>query len=58
MISATEVPDLGSRSTSSRRRPETPLRPGRLYLVRPDGFVAAEATPADAGQAFPPLMTG
>lgn len=30
----------------------TALRPGRYYLVRPDGFVAAEADPAEAAQHF------
>jgi hypothetical protein len=28
------------------------LRPDRLYLVRPDGFVAAEATPTEAAEVF------
>lgn len=32
--------------------PGTGLREGRLYLVRPDGFVAAEAIPADAPEVF------
>ncbi|MHA7279591.1 FAD-dependent monooxygenase [Arthrobacter sp. MDT2-2] len=30
----------------------TPLRPGILYLVRPDGFVAAASRPEDAAQAL------
>jgi 2-polyprenyl-6-methoxyphenol hydroxylase-like FAD-dependent oxidoreductase len=30
----------------------TPLRPGLLYLVRPDGFVAGSAAPAEAITAF------
>ena len=30
----------------------TALRPGRYYLVRPDGFVAAEAEPAGAASYF------
>jgi hypothetical protein len=30
----------------------TALRPGRYYLVRPDGFVAAEASPTDAAEYF------
>lgn len=30
----------------------TPLRPGMLYLVRPDGFVAAASSPEDAVVAF------
>jgi hypothetical protein len=32
--------------------PGTGLRDGWLYLVRPDGFVAAEALPADAPEQF------
>jgi 2-polyprenyl-6-methoxyphenol hydroxylase-like FAD-dependent oxidoreductase len=32
--------------------PGTPLRADRLYLVRPDGFVAAAATPDDAPDVF------
>jgi hypothetical protein len=57
-ITAGEVPDLGVPVHIFPEAPSTPLRAGRLYLVRPDGFVAAESTPADAAQAFPPLMTG
>ncbi|WP_247827209.1 FAD-dependent monooxygenase [Arthrobacter antioxidans] len=30
----------------------TPLRPGTLYLVRPDGFVAAASAPAEAVAVF------
>ncbi|MBG6224376.1 2-polyprenyl-6-methoxyphenol hydroxylase-like FAD-dependent oxidoreductase [Arthrobacter sp. CAN_A2] len=30
----------------------TPLRPGTLYLVRPDGFVAAASVPAEAVPVF------
>ncbi|MHA7240266.1 FAD-dependent monooxygenase [Arthrobacter sp. TMS1-12-1] len=30
----------------------TPLKPGTLYLVRPDGFVAAASPPAEAVAAF------
>jgi 2-polyprenyl-6-methoxyphenol hydroxylase-like FAD-dependent oxidoreductase len=57
-VTAPAVPDLGIPVHVFPAAPDTPLRPGRLYLVRPDGFVAAEATPPDAVQAFPPLMTG
>jgi 2-polyprenyl-6-methoxyphenol hydroxylase-like FAD-dependent oxidoreductase len=32
--------------------PHTALRPDRLYLVRPDGFVAAEAAPEAAAEVF------
>jgi hypothetical protein len=56
-ITATEVPDLGVAVHVFPEAPSTQLRPGRLYLVRPDGFVAAESTPTDAISAFPPLMT-
>ena len=57
-VTATQVPDLGVAVHIYPEAPQTPLRPGHLYLVRPDGFVAAEALPTDAVQAFPPLMTG
>jgi 2-polyprenyl-6-methoxyphenol hydroxylase-like FAD-dependent oxidoreductase len=57
-VSASEIPDLGVPVHIFPEAPDTPLRPGQLYLVRPDGFVAAEASPADAPQDFPPLMTG
>lgn len=32
--------------------PRTALRPDRLYLVRPDGFVAAQASPESAAEVF------
>lgn len=32
--------------------PDTGLVPGKVYLVRPDGFVAAEASPAGAAEVF------
>ena len=32
--------------------PRTGLRPGVMYLVRPDGFVAAEAAPVDVPEVF------
>jgi hypothetical protein len=34
------------------------LQAGVLYLVRPDGFVAASAAPADAVQVFTPILQG
>jgi 2-polyprenyl-6-methoxyphenol hydroxylase-like FAD-dependent oxidoreductase len=37
--------------------PSTDLRPGLLYLVRPDGFVAASAPPAEAADTFQRVMT-
>jgi 2-polyprenyl-6-methoxyphenol hydroxylase-like FAD-dependent oxidoreductase len=57
-VKAADVPDLGVPVHVFPPAPATPLVPGRLYLVRPDGFVAAEADPADAVRTFPPLMTG
>lgn len=36
--------------------PEGRLTEGLLYLVRPDGFVAAAALPGDAARAFLPVM--
>ena len=56
-VAATAVPDLGLPVHVFPEAPGTGLRPGRLYLVRPDGFVAAEATPADAVDVFPAVMT-
>jgi len=55
-VTAAEIPDVGVAVHVFPAAPQTPLRPGRLYLVRPDGFVAAESTPTDAVRAFPPLM--
>ena len=46
------MPDLGLPVHIFAAAPQTPLGPGRLYLVRPDGFVAAEAAPADAAEVF------
>ena len=57
-VNATDIPDLGLPVHIFPEAPDTFLRPGRLYLIRPDGFVAAESTPAEALQQFPPLMTG
>jgi 2-polyprenyl-6-methoxyphenol hydroxylase-like FAD-dependent oxidoreductase len=37
--------------------PETALRAGVLYLVRPDGFVAAQAVPEDAPEVFGRAMS-
>jgi 2-polyprenyl-6-methoxyphenol hydroxylase-like FAD-dependent oxidoreductase len=56
-VTATQIPDLGVPVHVFAEAPHTPLRPGHLYLVRPDGFVAAESTPASALQDFSPLMT-
>ncbi len=46
------VPDLGLPSHVYPEAPGTELRPGMLYLVRPDGFVAAVAEPDAAADAF------
>lgn len=37
--------------------PRTGLRPGVMYLVRPDGFVAAAALPVDAPEVFGRAMS-
>lgn len=55
-VRASEVEDLGVPLHVFPAAPGTPLREGRLYLVRPDGFVAAEAAPAEARSVFAPLM--
>lgn len=55
-VTAAEIPDVGVPVHVFPAAPATPLRPGHLYLVRPDGFVAAESTPANAVRDFPPLM--
>jgi 2-polyprenyl-6-methoxyphenol hydroxylase-like FAD-dependent oxidoreductase len=52
-VDASDVPDLGLRVHVFPAASQTLLRPGLLYLVRPDGFVAAQATPADAAKVFP-----
>jgi 2-polyprenyl-6-methoxyphenol hydroxylase-like FAD-dependent oxidoreductase len=51
-LPASEVPDLGLPVHVFEAAPGTRLQPGHLYLVRPDGFVAAEATPSDAAKIF------
>jgi len=51
-INESEVPDLGLSVHLFDAAPQTPLRPGRLYLVRPDGFVVAEAGPQEAAEVF------
>ncbi|GAA3949227.1 FAD-dependent monooxygenase [Actinoplanes auranticolor] len=55
-IEKSEVPDLGLPVHLFDAAPETPLLPGRLYLVRPDGFVAAAATPSEAAAVFRQAM--
>jgi 2-polyprenyl-6-methoxyphenol hydroxylase-like FAD-dependent oxidoreductase len=55
-IDESQVPVLGLPVHLFAPAPQTLLRPGRLYLVRPDGFVAAEATPQDAAETFRAAM--
>jgi hypothetical protein len=55
-VDAPDVPDLGLPVHIFPAAPRTALRPGLLYLVRPDGFVAAAATAADAAKVFPEAM--
>jgi 2-polyprenyl-6-methoxyphenol hydroxylase-like FAD-dependent oxidoreductase len=55
-VEAAAVPDLGVPVHVFPAAPRTPLKTGLLYLVRPDGFVAASCVPADAVQAFSPLL--
>ncbi|GGQ78188.1 FAD-dependent monooxygenase [Couchioplanes azureus] len=46
------TPDLGLPVHVFEPAPRTPLKPELLYLVRPDGFVAAAAPPEEAAEAF------
>ena len=55
-VRATDVPDLGLPVHVFPAAPQTLLKPGRLYLVRPDGFVAAQAAPADAAEVFARIL--
>ena len=55
-IDKADVPDLGLPVHLFEPAPQTPLLPGQLYLVRPDGFVAAVATPSQAKEAFREAM--
>jgi 2-polyprenyl-6-methoxyphenol hydroxylase-like FAD-dependent oxidoreductase len=55
-VTAEEAPDIGLPVHVFGAAAETLLRPGRLYLVRPDGFVAAEAAPAEAADVFRRVM--
>ncbi|BFU46518.1 FAD-dependent monooxygenase [Krasilnikovia sp. MM14-A1004] len=51
-VDAATLPDLNLPVHVFPEAPQTPLRPGWLYLVRPDGFVAAAATPDTAKSIF------
>ncbi|MCY1144704.1 FAD-dependent monooxygenase [Actinoplanes sp. Pm04-4] len=57
-VVAADVPELGLAVHVFPPAPGTGLQPGRLYLVRPDGFVAAEAAVSEAAGVFPALMRG
>ncbi|MGA5304456.1 FAD-dependent monooxygenase [Nucisporomicrobium flavum] len=46
------IPDLGLPVHVFDAAPQTRLQPGILYLVRPDGFVAAAAPPGEAAETF------
>jgi 2-polyprenyl-6-methoxyphenol hydroxylase-like FAD-dependent oxidoreductase len=48
-----ETPPVADLDLPTHVFPEaSPFVPGRLYLVRPDGFVAAQASPAEAAAIF------
>jgi 2-polyprenyl-6-methoxyphenol hydroxylase-like FAD-dependent oxidoreductase len=49
---ASSAPDIGLPVHLFPAAPDTALRPDLLYLVRPDGFVSAAATPAEAPDVF------
>ncbi|AGZ39751.1 FAD-dependent monooxygenase [Actinoplanes friuliensis] len=51
-LSESDAPDLGLPVHLFDPAPRTPLLPDRFYLVRPDGFVAAEAPPPEAAEVF------
>nr|WP_221381154.1 FAD-dependent monooxygenase [Actinoplanes polyasparticus] len=57
-VAATDVPDLSLPVHVFPPAPGTGLQPGRLYLVRPDGFVAAEAAVSEAAGVFPAFLRG
>ncbi|MBL7260369.1 FAD-dependent monooxygenase [Paractinoplanes lichenicola] len=58
-VAASDVPDLGvAVHVFPPAPPASGLASGRLYLVRPDGFVAAEAGLDEAAGVFPALMRG
>jgi 2-polyprenyl-6-methoxyphenol hydroxylase-like FAD-dependent oxidoreductase len=55
-LTESDAPDLGLPVHLFDPAPRTALLPGRLYLVRPDGFVAAQATPSEAAEVFRSAM--
>jgi 2-polyprenyl-6-methoxyphenol hydroxylase-like FAD-dependent oxidoreductase len=53
-----DIPDLGLPvHVLPEAEPATRLKPGFLYLVRPDGFVAAESSPHEAADVFRRAMS-
>jgi 2-polyprenyl-6-methoxyphenol hydroxylase-like FAD-dependent oxidoreductase len=56
-VTAAELPSLDLPVHIFPPAPKTGLAPGRLYLVRPDGFVAASAPPAEAADVFARVMS-
>ncbi len=57
-VRAADAPDLGVAVHVFPPAPDTALRPGLFYLVRPDGFVAARAEPVEAERSFRHAMAG
>jgi 2-polyprenyl-6-methoxyphenol hydroxylase-like FAD-dependent oxidoreductase len=55
-VDSADVPELGLPVHLFEPAPQTLLEPGLLYLVRPDGFVAAAAAPAEAAEVFRQAM--
>jgi hypothetical protein len=55
-VERADVPDLGLPVHLFDAAPQTLLLPGQLYLVRPDGFVAAAAAPSAAASVFREAM--
>jgi hypothetical protein len=51
-ITASDLPELDLPVHLFPAAPDAGLHPGRLYLIRPDGFVAAEAALSDAPDTF------
>jgi 2-polyprenyl-6-methoxyphenol hydroxylase-like FAD-dependent oxidoreductase len=55
-VEKADAPDLGLPVHLFDAAPQTPLLAGLLYLVRPDGFVAAAAAPPEAAAVFREAM--
>ncbi|MEV6345081.1 FAD-dependent monooxygenase [Actinoplanes sp. NPDC051851] len=56
-VTTETAPDLGLPVHLFPAAPQTGLRPGVFYLIRPDGFVAAVAAPAVAEERFRRALT-